>query len=86
VKRTTSSLGKSFSGKTSFQGFSGLEFPINKIGREFIHPGRLSGQEVRRTHPLVEHPEGMLNRLFSDSYHRRGLRFYVSVDTYWLIG
>jgi hypothetical protein len=28
------------------------------------HPGQLSRQEVRRTHPLFERPEGMLNRPF----------------------
>ncbi|MNP12387.1 hypothetical protein D3C76_1046170 [compost metagenome] len=33
------------------------------------HPGQLSRQEVRRTHPLFERPEGMLNRPFSDSHH-----------------
>ena len=36
------------------------------------YPDQLSGQEVRRTHPLFERPEGMLNRPFSDSHHLRG--------------
>lgn len=27
-----------------------------------VHTGQLSGQEVRRTHPLIESPERMLNR------------------------
>jgi len=33
------------------------------------HLGQLSRQEVRRTHPLFERPEGMLNRPLSDSHH-----------------
>ena len=36
------------------------------------HPGQFSRQEVRRSHPLFERPEGMLNRPFSDSHHLRG--------------
>ena len=35
------------------------------------HPGQFSRQEVRRTHPLFERPEGMLNRPFSNSHHLR---------------
>jgi hypothetical protein len=35
------------------------------------HPCELSGQEVRRPHPLFERPEGMLNSSFSDSHHLR---------------
>lgn len=34
-------------------------------------PCKFTGQEVRRTHPLFERPEGVLNRPFSYAHHFR---------------
>lgn len=50
--------------------------PFHVVGEHIqahlrAHPCQLSGQEVRRTHPLFERPEGMLNRPFSHSHHLR---------------
>ena len=78
---TASGMGQNqpFSGRQRFHqtvGIDDFHDPFQVVGEHIqahlrTNPGQLPRQEVRRTHPLLERPEGMLNRPFSDSHHLR---------------
>jgi hypothetical protein len=76
---TASGMGQNqpFSGRQRFHQTVGTDDshnPFQVVGEHNqahprAHHSQLSRQEVRCTHPLVERPEGMVNRPFSDSHH-----------------